>query len=80
MVCKKDTSDLYWFGQKNALRPVGEVKLILSCTEVLAAGVTSGREREVFPDLKMRVKCVCNSETSQGPEELCVCACVCFFL
>jgi hypothetical protein len=59
-VCKKDISGLYWFGPKNALRPVGEVKLVLSCTEVLAAGVTSGREREVFPDLKMRVKCVCN--------------------
>jgi hypothetical protein len=24
MVCKKNTSDLYWFGPKNALRPVGE--------------------------------------------------------
>jgi hypothetical protein len=38
MVCKKNTSDLYWFGQKNALRPVGEGSLVLSCTEVLVVG------------------------------------------
>jgi hypothetical protein len=28
MVCKKNTSDLYWFGPKNALRPVGEESLV----------------------------------------------------
>jgi hypothetical protein len=44
MVCKKNTSDLYWFGAKNALRPVGEENLVLSCTEVLVVGVTSERE------------------------------------
>jgi hypothetical protein len=37
MVCKKNTSDLYWFGPKNALCPVGEGSLILSCTEVLCS-------------------------------------------
>jgi hypothetical protein len=61
MVCKKDTSGLYWFGPKSALRLVRKERLLLSCTEVLVAGVTSGRDRVVFPDLKMRVKCVCNS-------------------
>jgi hypothetical protein len=45
MVCKKNTGDLYWFGPRNVLRPVGEESFILSCTEVLAVGVTSGRER-----------------------------------
>jgi hypothetical protein len=38
MVCKKNTSDLYLFGPKNALRPVGEESLVLSCTEVLVVG------------------------------------------
>jgi hypothetical protein len=41
----KDTCDLYWFGPRNALRPVREESSVLSCTEVLAVGVTSGRER-----------------------------------
>jgi hypothetical protein len=41
MVCKKNTSNLYWFGPKNALRPVGEESLVLSYTEVLIVGVTS---------------------------------------
>jgi hypothetical protein len=45
MVCKKNTSDLYWFGPKNALCPVGEESLVLSCTEVLIVGVTK-RVRE----------------------------------
>jgi hypothetical protein len=38
MVRKKNTSDLYWFGPKNALRPVGEGSLVLSSTEVLVVG------------------------------------------
>jgi hypothetical protein len=42
MVCKKNISDLYWFGLKNALCPVGEGDLVLSYTEVLVVGVTSG--------------------------------------
>jgi hypothetical protein len=45
MVCKKNTGDLYWFGLRNALRPVGEESFVLSCTEVHVVGVTSGRER-----------------------------------
>jgi hypothetical protein len=45
MVCKKNIDDLYWFGLRNALRPVGEESYILSCTKVLVVGVTSGRER-----------------------------------
>jgi hypothetical protein len=76
MVCKKDTNGLYWFGPKNALRPVGEVKLVLSCTEVLVGGVTSRRERDVFPDLKMRVKCVCNSAGALARSRRVVCLCV----
>jgi hypothetical protein len=50
MVCKKNTSDLYWFGPKNALRPVGEESFILSCIEVLVVGVT---KREELLGLKM---------------------------
>jgi hypothetical protein len=42
MVCKMNTDDLYWFGPKNALRPVGEVSSLLSCNEVPVLGVTSG--------------------------------------
>jgi hypothetical protein len=42
MVCKKNTSDLYWFGPKNALCPVEEGGLVLSCTEALVVGVTNG--------------------------------------
>jgi hypothetical protein len=42
MVCKKNTSDLYWFGLKNVLRPVGMESLVLYYTEVLVVGVTSG--------------------------------------
>jgi hypothetical protein len=45
MVCKKNTDDLYWFGLRNALRPVGEASSVLSCTKVLVVGVTSERER-----------------------------------
>jgi hypothetical protein len=45
MVCKKNTGDLYWFGPRNALRPVGEESSVLSCTEVLVIGVTSECER-----------------------------------
>jgi hypothetical protein len=45
MVCKKDTGDLYWFGPRNALRPVEEESSVLSCTEVFVVEVTSGRER-----------------------------------
>jgi hypothetical protein len=45
MMCKKDIGDLYWFRLRNALRPVGEESSVLSCTEVLVVGVTSGRER-----------------------------------
>jgi hypothetical protein len=53
MVCKNNTNDLYWFMLKNALRSVRERSLVLSCTEVLVVGVTSGLEREELPGLKM---------------------------
>jgi hypothetical protein len=53
MVCKKNTGDLYWFGLRNVLRPVGEVSSVLSCTEMLVVGVTSGRERNELPSLKV---------------------------
>jgi hypothetical protein len=42
MVCKKNISDLYYFGPKNVLRSVGEESLVLSYTEMLVVGVTSG--------------------------------------
>jgi hypothetical protein len=45
MVYKKNIGDLYWFGPRNALRPVGEESSVLSCTKVLVVGVTSGCER-----------------------------------
>jgi hypothetical protein len=76
MVCKKNTSGLYWFKPKNALRPVRKGSLVLSCTEVLVAGVTSGREREVFPDLKMRVECVCDSAGALTRSRRVVSSCV----
>jgi hypothetical protein len=44
-VYKKNTCDLYWFGPKNALRPVGDERSVLSCTEVLVVGVKSESER-----------------------------------
>jgi hypothetical protein len=41
--CAKRTQAIYTgLGQKNALRPVGEVGSVLSCTEVFVVGVTSG--------------------------------------
>jgi hypothetical protein len=61
MVHKKNTSGLYWFGPKNALCPVRKERLVLSCIEVLVAGVTSEQERGVSLGLKMRVECVCYS-------------------
>jgi hypothetical protein len=45
MVCKKNTGDLYWFGPKHALRPVGDERSVLSCTKVLIVGVTRESER-----------------------------------
>jgi hypothetical protein len=59
MVCKKNTNDLYWFEPRNALCPVGKVSFVLSRTEVLVVGVTSGWEREELPSLKVWVECVC---------------------
>jgi hypothetical protein len=76
MVCKKNTSGLYWFGPNNALRPVRKGRLVLSCTEVLVAGVTSGQEREVFPDLKMSVECMCDFVGAHTRSRRVVCLCV----
>jgi hypothetical protein len=76
MVCKKNTSGLYWFGPNNALRPVRKGRLVLSCTEVLVAGVTSGQEREVFLDLKMSVECMCDSVGALTRSRRVVCLCV----
>jgi hypothetical protein len=74
MVCKKNTGDLYWFEPRNALRPVGEESSILSCTEVLVVGVTSGHERGWSSQVSRREwrKWVCATllVTSQGPGEL----------
>jgi hypothetical protein len=75
MVCKKNTCDLYWFGLKNALRPVGDKRSVLSCTEVLVVGVTSESERGRGSQVSGREWSVCVRaallEPSQGPGELC---------
>jgi hypothetical protein len=74
MVCKKNTSDLYWFGPKNALRLVGEESSVLSCTEVFLVGVISGRERGRSSQVSRREwrkwMYVTLLVTSQGPGEL----------
>jgi hypothetical protein len=71
MVCKRNAGDLYWFRPRNTLRPVGEASSVLSCTEVLVVGVTSGYEREELPSLKRRTGvCVTLLVPSQGPGEL----------
>jgi hypothetical protein len=73
MVCKKNTRDLYWFGPRNALCPVGESS-VLSCTEVLVVGVTSERERGRSSQVSRREwrKWVCATllVASQGLGEL----------
>jgi hypothetical protein len=82
MVCKKNTFDLYWFGLRSALRPVGEGNFVLSCTEVLVPGVISGRERgrssQVSRSEWRKWVCATLLVTSQGPGEssahvLCLC-------
>jgi hypothetical protein len=74
MVCKKNTDDLYWFGPRNALRPVGEESSILSCTEVLVVGVISGCERGRSSQVSRREwrkwVCVTLLVTSSGLGEL----------
>jgi hypothetical protein len=76
MVCKKNTGDLYWFGPRSALRLVREASSVLSCTEVLVVGVTSGYERGRSSQVsrcEWRVwVCVTLLVPSQGPGELSV--------
>jgi hypothetical protein len=73
MVCKKNTDDLYWFGSRNALRPVREESSVLSYAEVLVVGVTSGRERwrssQVSRCEWRKWVCATLLVTSQGPGE-----------
>jgi hypothetical protein len=74
MACKKNTGNLYCFGPRNALRPVGEESSVLSCTEVLVVGVTSGCERGRISQVswcewRMWVSTAL-LEPSQGPGEL----------
>jgi hypothetical protein len=80
MVCKKNTGDLYWFGPKNILRPVGEERSVLSCTEVLVVGVTSENERGMGSQVSRREWSVCVYvallKPSQGLGELCDCVIV----
>jgi hypothetical protein len=74
MVCKQNTDDLYWFGPRNALRPMGEESYVLSCTEMLVVGVTSGCERERSSQVSghgwRKWVCVTLLVTSQGLGEL----------
>jgi hypothetical protein len=89
MVCKKNTDDVYWFGSRSVLRQV-EMSSVLSCTEVLVVGVTSGCERERSSQVSRREwrKWVCATllVTSYGPGELparilgCVAVFVLFFV
>jgi hypothetical protein len=61
----------------------GGGETLLSCTKVLAVGVTSGRERGMFPDLKMKVKVrvqLCRSPRKIQKSCVFVCACVLFSL
>jgi hypothetical protein len=75
MMCKKNIGDLYWFGPKNALRPMRDERSVLSCTEVLVVGVTSESERGRGSQVSGRewrvCMCVDLLEPSQGPGELC---------
>jgi hypothetical protein len=74
MVCKKNIGNLYWFGPRNALRPMEKVSSVLSCTEVLVVGVTSGCERgrgsQVSRCEWRKWACATLRVTSQGPGEL----------
>jgi hypothetical protein len=74
MVCKKNTCNLYWFGPRNILRPVGEESSVLSCTEVLIVGVTSERERGRSSQVSRRERrkwvCATLLVASQGLGEL----------
>jgi hypothetical protein len=48
--CARRTQRVYTgFGLKNALRLVGRESLVLSCTEVLVVGVTSGSRKGEVP-------------------------------
>jgi hypothetical protein len=73
----KNTCDLYWFGPRSALHPVGEVSSILSCTKVLVVGVTSGCERGRISQVswcEWKVwACATLLVPLQGPGELLVC-------
>jgi hypothetical protein len=80
MVCKKNTSGLYWFGLKNALRPVRKKRLVLSCTKCLWQGLHAGEKGGVSPGLKMRVACVCDSAGALARSRRVVCSCVSSFL
>jgi hypothetical protein len=64
MVCKKNTSDLYWFGPRNVLRLVREKSSVLSCTEVL------GRSSQVSRCEWRKWVCAALLVPSQGPGEL----------
>jgi hypothetical protein len=74
MVCKKNTGDLYWFGPRNARRPVGEESSVLSCTEVLVVEVISiherGRSSQVSRHEWRKWVCATLLVASQGPGEL----------
>jgi hypothetical protein len=78
MVCKKNTNDLYWFGPRDALRPVGEMSYVLSCTEVLVVGVTSGRERERGAPKSQGVsgECASDSTGALARSRRVICSCV----
>jgi hypothetical protein len=82
MVCKKNTDDLYWFGPKNALRLVGEESHVLSSTEVLVVGVTSGRERGRGSQVSRCEWSVCSWDTSRSlvRSRRVTCLCVVFVL
>jgi hypothetical protein len=61
MVCKKNTSDLYWFGPKNALRPVGEGgSCIILHRSACSRGYKQVREEEAPRSQDVSGVCVCS--------------------
>jgi hypothetical protein len=74
MVCKKNTGYLYWFGPKNALRPVRDERSVLSLHRSARSMVTSESERGRGSQVSgVSGVCVCVAllESSQGLGELC---------
>jgi hypothetical protein len=51
MAVQSGHKDVYWFGHERPYVQWVSLRFVLSCTGVLAVGVTSFREREQVPSL-----------------------------